>query len=323
MIPGPQLRSPSEFEARFKVPSPPLGKEEVVGEFVTSESNRPVANLLGVRVEALDMERTVARVHEALKERKKGYVCMVNVHGIMEAQRNPSIAKAYAEAMITVPDGAPTVWVGQLQGFHWMRRVAGPDLMLEVFQREQFDSCTHFLLGGKQGVAEELSTTLLRRFPWTRIVGTYTPPFRSLSQSEEEALTEKIRDLKPDIIWVGISTPKQEDFMRKYLPMFDTMLMFGVGAAFDFHTGRIKDCPEWIKRTGLQWLHRLMQDPRHLWWRYLRNNPVFIFQIILQLTGLRTYRASRAPESVLEKAPPGCDRPPDLCTSDSVQPSGS
>ena len=320
MIPGPQLKSPSESGERFKVPSSLLGIEEGAGEFVTSDSNRPLANVLGIQVEALDMERTVERVHEALRERKKGYVCMVNVHGVMEAQRNPRIAAAYADAMITVPDGAPTVWVGRLQGFHWMKRVAGPDLMLEVFQRKQFRSCTHFLLGGKECVAEELSAKLRQRFPLTRIVGTYTPPFRSLSQSEEEALVAEICELKPDIIWVGISTPKQEDFMRRYLPKFDTVLMFGVGAAFDFHTGRIKDCPEWIKRAGLQWIHRLMQDPQHLWWRYLRNNPAFLWQIILQMTGLRKYPASRAPESGLADAPLGGDRAPGLCTGDSGHP---
>jgi N-acetylglucosaminyldiphosphoundecaprenol N-acetyl-beta-D-mannosaminyltransferase len=139
------------------------------------------------------------------------------------------------------------------------------------------------------GVAEELRDRLTRRFPWTKIVGTHTPPYRDLTQAEEEEFAAKIRILKPDMIWVGISTPKQERFMMRLLPMLDTTLMFGVGAAFDFHTGRIKDSPQWVKRAGLQWLHRLIQDPRHLFWRYLRNNSAFLWHLTLQLTGLRAY----------------------------------
>jgi len=292
-------------------------KEEV--SLMVPEMNRAYANLLGVRVEALEMERTITRIYGALLKRTKGYICMVGVQGIMEAQRNPVLASVYADSMITVPDGTPTVWVGRLQGFDWMRRVTGPDLMLEVFGREQFACCSHFLLGGKEGVAEELSATLSRRFPRTRIVGTYTPPFRDLTPPEEEDLMARIHELKPDIIWVGISTPKQENFMRKYLPMLDTTLMFGVGAAFDFHTGRIKDCAEWIKRAGLQWLHRLIQDPRHLWWRYLRNNPAFVWRIALQLTGLRAFPAASMRGANRRETRQVSKSTRDLCAGETVQ----
>jgi N-acetylglucosaminyldiphosphoundecaprenol N-acetyl-beta-D-mannosaminyltransferase len=167
-----------------------------------------------------------------------------------------------------------------------MRRITGPDLMLEVFRDRQFAGYSHFFYGGKPGVAEELASNLRQRFPWVRIAGTYAPPFRDLRHDEERELIGTVRQLKPSIIWVGISTPRQELFMRKYLPVLETSLMFGVGAAFDFHTGRIKDCAEWIKRAGLQWLHRLLQDPRHLFWRYLRNNPTFMWRIALQMAGL-------------------------------------
>jgi N-acetylglucosaminyldiphosphoundecaprenol N-acetyl-beta-D-mannosaminyltransferase len=262
--------------------------------FMRLVETRPHANLLGVQVEALDMERAVARVEDALCKHRKGYVCLLGVHGIMEAQRKPSLAAAYADALITIPDGMPAVWVGRWQGHRGMDRVAGPDLMLEIFQRKEFAGYTHFFYGGKEGIADELSASFTRRFPWARIVGTYTPPFRDLSPAEEEDFIAIIRDLKPDIIWVGISTPKQEQFMNRYLPLLETNLMFGVGAAFDFHTGRIQDCAEWIKRAGLQWFHRLMQDPRHLWRRYLRNNPAFLWQIALQLTGLRQYSTTQA-----------------------------
>jgi N-acetylglucosaminyldiphosphoundecaprenol N-acetyl-beta-D-mannosaminyltransferase len=262
-------------------------------EISSSKLYRAHANVLGVRVEALDMKRTLQRIKDALAERSRGYVCMAGVHGIMEAQRDPNVGLAYANAMMTLPDGRPTVWVGQWQGHDWMRQVTGPDLMLEVFRRKEFTGYSHFLYGGKEGIAEELAGKLTRQFPWTRIAGTYTPPFRDLSYGEAQDLIRRIRRLKPDIIWVGISTPKQELFMRNYLPLLETTLMFGVGAAFDFHTGRIKDCSEWVKRAGLQWLHRLLQDPRHLWWRYLRNNPAFLWKIALQLAGWRAYPALR------------------------------
>jgi len=254
---------------------------------------RPAARLLGISVEALNMELTLERITRELEAGRKGYVCMAGVHGIMEAHRDPELAAIYAGSTITVPDGTPTVWVGRWQGHKKMQRVAGPDLMLEVFRRKQFAGYTHFLYGGEEHVAEQLREKLTRRFPWARIVGTYTPPFRDLNAEEEQALIARIRELKPDIIWVGISTPKQERFMQRYLSLLDTTLMFGVGAAYDFHTGRIHDAPQWVKTIGMQWMHRLLQDPRRLWKRYLRNNPAFLWHIALQLSGLRYYPATR------------------------------
>jgi N-acetylglucosaminyldiphosphoundecaprenol N-acetyl-beta-D-mannosaminyltransferase len=261
------------------------------------ESRPKMAIVLGIPVEPLDMETAVARVADELELRRKGYVCMVCVHGIMEAQRDPGFAQVYARATMLVPDGAPTVWVGRWQGFSKMQRVAGPDLMLEILGRKEFANRTHFLYGGNDGVAEELRERLTRRFPWVHIVGTHTPPFRDLTLQEEESLANRIRELKPDMIWVGIGAPKQERFMMRLLPLLDSALMFGVGAAFDFHTGRIKDSPQWVKSAGLQWLHRLIQNPRRLFWRYFRDNPAFIWNISLQLAGLRAYPQMKVDQS--------------------------
>jgi N-acetylglucosaminyldiphosphoundecaprenol N-acetyl-beta-D-mannosaminyltransferase len=255
---------------------------------------RPAAKLLGISVEALDMELTLKRIARELEARRKGYICMVGVHGIMEAHRDPELAAIYADSTITVPDGTPTVWVGRWQGHKKMQRVAGPDLMREVFRRKEFAGYTHFLYGGEKNVAEQLRERFTRRFPWAHIVGTYTPPFRDLNQEEEQRLIARVRELKPDIIWVGISTPKQERFMHRYLRLLDTTLMFGVGAAYDFHTGRIQDAPQWVKTIGMQWMHRLLQEPRRLWKRYLRNNPSFMWHIALQLSGLRQYSRTRS-----------------------------
>jgi N-acetylglucosaminyldiphosphoundecaprenol N-acetyl-beta-D-mannosaminyltransferase len=252
-------------------------------------TRRNTASILGIPVDPLDMESAVVRVKEEVQSGRNGYICLIGVHGIMEAHWDPDLAQIYAHATMMVPDGTPTVWVGRWQGFHNMQRVAGPDLMLEVFGRKDFANCTHFLYGGKESVAEELRDCLQHRFPWVRIVGTHTPPFRDLTMQEEESLAARIHALKPDMIWVGISTPKQERFMMRFLPLLESTLMFGVGAAFDYHTGRISDAPQWVKRAGLQWLHRLMQDPRRLFWRYCRSNSAFLWHIALQLTGLRTY----------------------------------
>jgi N-acetylglucosaminyldiphosphoundecaprenol N-acetyl-beta-D-mannosaminyltransferase len=248
----------------------------------------PFANILGVAVEALDLERALSRVSNTLYSGTKGYVCAVGVHGILEALSDPCVSRAFAEAAIVVTDGMPMVWIGQIQGHRSMRHVTGPALMQEIFNRKEFAGLTHFLYGGKEGVADELAVTLTRAFPGTRIVGTYTPPFRDLSPCEELDVITTINNCGPDMIWVGISTPKQELLMRRLLPLLNVRLMFGVGAAFDFHTGRLRDCPAWIKVLGFQWLHRLIQDPRRLWRRNLRN-VAFIWHIALQLIGLRRF----------------------------------
>jgi N-acetylglucosaminyldiphosphoundecaprenol N-acetyl-beta-D-mannosaminyltransferase len=246
------------------------------------------ANVLGVAVEALDMEEALRRIVIELQQGRQGYVCAVDVHGILEAYRDPVVAEAFAGASITLPDGTPTVWVGRAQGHSHMSHVTGPALMHEVFARPEFAGYSHFFYGGKTGVAEDLAATLLAKFPSTRITGTFTPPYRDLTPDEEHRFIATINALKPDIMWVGISTPKQEVFMHRMLPRLQTRLMFGVGAAFDFHTGRIRDCAGWIKRAGFQWLHRLAQDPRRLLGRNVQN-MAFLWYVAMQICGFRRY----------------------------------
>jgi len=273
-------------------------------------SRHPKANVLGLAIDAVNIEQALVRIEENLRLQRKGYVCLAGVHGVMESRRNPTLARIFADAALVAPDGMPTVWVGHHQGHPYMERVAGPDLMLEVISRQEFRGYSHFLCGGKQGVAEELRDQLIARYPEVRIAGTYTPPFGPISPVQEEELLSAINCVHPDIVWVGISTPKQEQFMDRYLPLLDTTLMFAVGAAFDFHTGRIADCSDWIKRSGLQWLHRLLQDPKHLWRRYLRNIPPFLFYISLQLMGIQSYRLQPRPSESLPTIPmPACTKP--------------
>jgi N-acetylglucosaminyldiphosphoundecaprenol N-acetyl-beta-D-mannosaminyltransferase len=246
-------------------------------------------NVLGVGVHAVDMQSSALLLGAKIGDGGKGYVCLTGVHGIMEAQRDPSLKSIFAKALLVAPDGMPTVWMGHLQGRPAMQRVFGPDLMVDIIGRVEFRDCIHFFCGGELGVAERLRDEMLRRFPWVQIAGTYSPPFRSMTTLEESELQAKVRSLRPDIIWVGLSTPKQERFMARYLPLLDTKLMIGVGAAFLFHTGAIQDSPKWVKHAGLQWLHRLLQEPYRLWKRYLLNIPSFIFCALLQLMGVKQY----------------------------------
>jgi N-acetylglucosaminyldiphosphoundecaprenol N-acetyl-beta-D-mannosaminyltransferase len=170
-----------------------------------------------------------------------------------------------------------------------MSRVYGPDLMLEVCAWSELSGCKHFFYGGADGVAELLAQKLKAKFPKLQIAGTFTPPFRALTTDEENKLRDQIRAVPPDILWVGLSTPKQEKFMAEYLPKLDVTLMIGVGAAFDFHSGRVKQAPRWMQRSGLEWFYRLCSDPRRLAKRYLRNNPLFVLKSFGQLTGVTKY----------------------------------
>jgi len=246
-------------------------------------------NVLGVGLHAMNLPIATAAVLAALRERRKGYVCVTGVHGVSEAQNDPAFRAVLNGAFLNTTDGMPLVWLGRRAVGAWVDRVYGPDLMLEVFRATQNTDFRHFLYGGAPGVAEQLKTRLEARFPGAKICGIYCPPFRPLETAEEADLQRLIHEARPDIIWVGLSTPKQERFMAEYLPKLETTLMFGVGAAFDFHAGRVSQAPRWMQRSGLEWLYRLCSEPRRLGRRYLVNNPLFIWRILGQSLGWRKY----------------------------------
>lgn len=253
----------------------------------TSTTNR--VNILGVGVTPTDLPSAVSRVLSFLATDSKGYICVTGMHGIMEAQNDPDFRDIQNNSVMTTPDGIPTVWIGRLDGHHAMKQVRGPDLMLQVCEASAKVGTRHFLYGGKPGVADLLRHILEIRYPGINIVGTYSPPFRPLTPEEELQLKRQMEDLKPDILWCGISTPKQERFMARYIHILSVRLMIGVGAAFDLNSGLLKDSPAWVQRLGLQWAHRLIQEPRRLWRRYLLNIPRFLFFSLLQRTKLRSY----------------------------------
>ncbi len=247
------------------------------------------ANVLGVGVHATRLQEAVHLSDRLLQSGGKGYVCLTGVHGVMEARRNAGTRAILNRAALCLPDGMPMVWVGRLQGLSSMMRVYGPDYMMEVCRMSVARGYRHFLFGGDPGAASKLQTRLEELAPGIRIVGTYTPPYRDLNEREEEELRAMIQAAKPDILWVGLSTPKQERFMASHIETLEVRLMAGVGAAFDIHAGIKPDSPQWMKRAGLQWLDRLLREPGRLWPRYLRNNPAFLWQIGAQLLGLRRF----------------------------------
>lgn len=259
----------------------------------------PHADVLGVDVSAINMNRALDLAERWLSMRQSAYICMTGVHGVMEAQSDGEFRNILNNAFINAPDGMPMSWVGWLQGYKRMDRVYGPDFMSNLCQLSIKAGYRHYLYGGQPGVAPRLKELLERRFPGLQVVGTYTPPFRNLTRIEEEILVADVLSARPDIIWVGLSTPKQERFMAQYMGRLGVPLLIGVGAAFDFHTGRLHEAPAWIQRAGLQWLHRLLQDPKRLWKRYLLNNPIFLWRIMHQFLKYddHKYRGEGAPET--------------------------
>jgi N-acetylglucosaminyldiphosphoundecaprenol N-acetyl-beta-D-mannosaminyltransferase len=217
--------------------------------------------------------------------RESHYVCVTGVHGVMESQRDDSLRQIHNSAGLVTPDGMPLVWLLRLQGFRHIERVYGPDLMLALCESSVARGYRHFLYGGADGIPERLAVTLQRRYPGLQILGTYSPPFRPLTAEEDENVVRMINQTNPDIVWVGLSTPKQERWMADHVGRLTAPALIGVGAAFDFHAGLKRQAPRWMQRSGLEWLFRLLTEPRRLWRRYLVNNTMFVILVLFQ--GLR------------------------------------
>jgi len=207
----------------------------------------------------------------------------------MESQRDEELRRIHNRAGLVTPDGMPLVWLSRLQSFHHVERVYGPDLMLALCERSVAKGYRHFFYGGAEGVPEQLASVLQKRFPGLQVAGTFSPPFRPLTADEDDRIVQMINAAAPDIVWVGLSTPKQERWMAGHRERLTAPVLIGVGAAFDFLTGRKPQAPRWMQRAGLEWLFRLLTEPRRLWRRYLINNPLFVALVVLQALGVRRY----------------------------------
>ncbi len=246
-------------------------------------------NVLGVGVSALSLSDATRRIIATRGQKQLGYICVCTVHGISETRRDPALQQTFNRSWLTTPDGMPLVWLGRHHGHKSITRVYGPDLMLSVCDEGRATGLRHYFYGGAPEVAETLQAKLCDRFPGLEVVGTFAPPYRPLTTEEFSALQTDIAATSPDIIWVGLSTPKQERFMAETRKKLDAGLMIGVGAAFDFHCGRVRQAPRWMQRSGLEWLFRLAMEPRRLAYRYLVYNPLFVLRTIAQLFGLKRY----------------------------------
>jgi N-acetylglucosaminyldiphosphoundecaprenol N-acetyl-beta-D-mannosaminyltransferase len=247
-------------------------------------------NVLGVEISVLDQGRAREFLFAAVRDRRRGYVTVTGVHGVSEAQKDTELKHILNGSLLCTPDGMPMVWMGRLQGHRSIRRVYGPDLMLNLCEHSRQAGLTHFFYGGNPGVTEELKQVMECRFPGLLVVGTYCPPFRPLNANEMAELRARVRETRPDFFWVGLSTPKQERFMATHLSLLpEAKIFLGVGAAFDLLTGRTRQAPRWMQRLGLEWLFRVTQEPKRLWKRYFVNNPLFVLRASGQLIGLRKY----------------------------------
>jgi N-acetylglucosaminyldiphosphoundecaprenol N-acetyl-beta-D-mannosaminyltransferase len=244
-------------------------------------------NILGVQVSTVNMNGALDVIDGWIRKREAHYVCVTGVHGIMESYRKKDIRDLHNAAGLVVPDGMPLVWLSRLKGFRSVDRVYGPDLMLAVCERAAKRGYRHFFYGGGRGVAQLLANRLQSRFPGLNVAGVHSPPFRPLTAEEDSAVCETIRRSKANVVWVGISTPKQEMWMAQHLDQLRPAVLIGVGAAFDFHAGLKGQAPKWMMKSGLEWLFRLVQEPIRLGPRYLKNNPQFLGLIALQLLGVR------------------------------------
>jgi len=236
----------------------------------------PRVDVLGVQVSAVNLDHALDVLDQWITFGGRQYVCVTGVHGVMESRRDEALQKIHNDAGLVVPDGMPLVWWSKARGHAAAGRVCGPDLMLACCERSMTTGYRHFFYGGADGVASLLARGLEKRFPGLVIAGTYTPPFRPLTPDEDADVVRRINDAAPDIVWVGLSTPKQERWMADHLHRIDAPVMIGVGAAFDFHAGLKKRAPLWLQQTGFEWLFRLATEPRRLWKRYLTNNPAFV-----------------------------------------------
>jgi N-acetylglucosaminyldiphosphoundecaprenol N-acetyl-beta-D-mannosaminyltransferase len=246
-------------------------------------------NILGVKVSAINLDLAEDIVATWIKTRAQNYICVTGVHGIMESQRDPELRKIHNRAGMVTPDGMPLVWLSRIGGHATVSRVYGPDLMLRLFEASVEKGWRHFLYGAAPATLDRLAARLLQKFPGAAVVGRYSPPFRPTTPEEDAAEVAMIEAARPDIVWVGLSTPKQERWMAAHRAVLSTPVLIGVGAAFDIHAGTLRQAPRALQNVGLEWAFRLAVEPRRLWRRYARNNPAFVAAVLMQAASLHRH----------------------------------
>ena len=247
------------------------------------------ANILGVGISAININLALLALDKWNEKKEKQYITVTGVHGLVESQRSESLRKIHNRAGLVTPDGMPLVWLCRLKGYKQVERVYGPDFMQAVCEHSLVKGHRHYFYGGANGTPDLLKQKLIAKYPGLQVAGTCSPPFHALSIDEDWQIVNEINACQPDILWVGLGTPKQERWMAAHLGMVDASLMIGVGAAFDFLAEIKKQAPRWMQHSGLEWFFRLMTEPRRLWKRYVINNPLFIILLLGQMLRITKY----------------------------------
>ncbi len=248
----------------------------------------PRFRVLGINVNAVQIPSVIAQIEEWIRERSACHlIAVTGMHGVTEAQHDDYFKRILNSADLVVPDGMPLVWVARKYGYHLRRRVYGPELM-QTFCRDTGSKYRHFFYGGMPGVPELLARRL-QGDHGIAIAGTYSPPFRALSAAEDDEIVRLINDSGADVLWVGLSTPKQERWMYEHRGRLRVPVVAGVGAAFDLNSGKLRQAPAWMRENGLEWSFRLLMEPRRLWRRYLVYGSEFVCSLAFEFLGLRTF----------------------------------
>jgi N-acetylglucosaminyldiphosphoundecaprenol N-acetyl-beta-D-mannosaminyltransferase len=285
MPPGAGYASPQDMPLSSDQPRPLPAPE-------AAPTARPdTVKVLGVPLALTDYEATMDWIDATIARRESGYVIPAAVHAVMVAQEDPETREAVLGGALSVPDGQPLVWAMKLLGHRDASRVYGPELMARYCERAAATGTRMFLYGGRnQGALVQLALNLRRRYPGIKIVGGYSPPFRELDGEERMAIADEINRSRADVVWVGIGQPKQEKWMAQMHDSLDAPVLIGVGAAFDFHAGLVPQAPAWMQSLGLEWVYRLAHEPRRLWRRYARYNPLFVLGFARQFLRQRLGR---------------------------------
>jgi N-acetylglucosaminyldiphosphoundecaprenol N-acetyl-beta-D-mannosaminyltransferase len=241
-----------------------------------------------VRVNAVQIPDVIAILERWIQERQRThYVAVTGMHGVTESRRDSDFRAALDAADLVVPDGMPLVWLGRYNRLPLRRRVYGPELMAS-FMQGTGSRYRHFFYGGAPGVANRLAQDAQEHYG-IQVAGTYCPPFRRLTPEEDNDVMELIHNARADVVWIGLSTPKQERWMYEHRDRLQVPVMLGVGAAFDINSGTLRQAPTWMRENGLEWLFRLMVEPRRLWRRYLVNGSEFVWNVLLEVIGIKTF----------------------------------
>jgi N-acetylglucosaminyldiphosphoundecaprenol N-acetyl-beta-D-mannosaminyltransferase len=239
--------------------------------------------VVDVAVNAAPFADVLARVLAAPVSGDRLALHFATAHTIVEAHDDPRLRAALAEGLVQ-PDGMPLAWLGRRAGLS-VERVCGPDFLPALVESGVPEGRTHFFVGGAPGVPEALAARLAARFPGMRVAGTMSPPFRSLSVEEDDAIVEQINTADPDYVWVGLGAPKQDLWVAEHRPRLRAAALLAVGAAFDFHAGTRRRAPRWMQRTGTEWVYRLVTEPRRLAGRYTRTNARFVGLVLAARIG--------------------------------------